>query len=639
MAQEAGYRQQVAPAAPVNLPGASPAAFGAGIGAGIAQVGEALGRSEFRARQVEREQRRGDEWADFSAKFSQLRLDGDITETEARSRMAPGGAGYVAGRTQWLTERTQGLIDGITEDSVRRQAQAQLDEYRGRVTAQAHAVESGARIAKRTTDVQTQIDTAANRIDRDPSTYEQEAPASLTAIEGMEDVPADVRDKLHRLAEEKLAIAVINGTTRSNPQAGLVLLKSGAFDNVLSPEQVEQLRTRGEILIHKQEIAVERAQAKAEAQQKESEATLLQQVNDGVELDPSMLVSAAGAARARGDETRAYQLTTAAAAMKLAAPYADANVDQLTRGMGQIEADAGWRSDPIKVAQHDWLEKRRGQLRDADPAIAAPDWQNAGSIAAFEQAIRTDAASRGATPQYLTRDMAAQLKPMMGSLSGRAEVLELVNRMSPAAAAAAARQLAPDDRAFQGAAMLSDPVRRMVLSGQEALKTKATPITDAKVRPIFQTYASPALKAFEGDTAATVRETADALAAELAARRGAQQVDEDLYREALHLALGGGARGGQPTGGLGWVENASGRGARIVLPTDMTQREFDTKLARLNGPLNAWWGGKQLTAAELRQHFVPVTVGDGLYEWEDAQGRAVKAKNGTDARLDIRSRR
>ncbi len=642
MPQETGYRSQVAPATPAGMPQASPAAFGATIGGAIAQVGESLGRRELQDIQIERERRRGDEWADFSARFAALRLEADVHETDLRAAMPAGGAGYAKARADWLAARTAPLLEGLTEDSVRRQAQTQLSDYGARIGSEAYAVETGARIKKRTTDVQSQADISANRVLRDPATYRDELLQSLTAVEGMDDVPADVRDGLHKLTEEKLAIALLNGTTRTDPKAALVLIGSGAFDKILSPEQVEQLRTRGEIGVRQQEIVAEREAAKAQAVDKEEEGLLLKQVSDGVELDPAQLVTAAQRAQARGDAGRAYELTTAAAAMKLAAPFANANAEQLTGALQKIEGDKNWRADPIKVAQHDWLEKKRTELRAADPAIAAPDWTNPRSIASFEAAIRADAADRGTVPQYLTREIADQFKPMMNTMSGRAEVLETLNRMTPAAAAAAARQLAPDDRVFQGAAVLSDPVRRIVLSGQEVLKAGTTPVTANRTRPTFQTYAAPALKALAGDTTVAVKETADAIAAELASRRNlkdAKDAGDDLYREALHLALGGGARNGEPTGGLGWWENGRSRGVRIVLPTGMTQREFDTRLARLNGPLNAWWGKQQMTAAQLRQHFTPVAVGDGVYEWEDAQGRAVKAKDGTDARLYLKGGR
>jgi hypothetical protein len=208
--------------------------------------------------------------------------------------------------------------------------------------------------------------------------------------------------------------------------------------------------------------------------------------------------------------------------------------------------------------------------------------------------------------------------------------------LSPGAALSAARQLAPDDRAFQGAVLLAEPVRRLVVSGAEVLRGGTSPVSDARLRPTFQAFAAPALRAFTGDTGAMVADTASAIAAELASRRGLTSLTEPLALEALHLALGGGARDGVPTGGLGWWANGGGRGVRLVLPTGMTQRQFDTAIARLDRPLNAWWGGRRITAAELRRDFTPVAVGDGVYEWEDAHGRALKARDGSDARLVLK---
>jgi hypothetical protein len=229
------------------------------------------------------------------------------------------------------------------------------------------------------------------------------------------------------------------------------------------------------------------------------------------------------------------------------------------------------------------------------------------------------------------------MKPRLATLAGRQELAATLQRLGPVARLSAARQLAPDDDAFQGAVTLASPdARQMVLSGQEVLKAKTTPMAPQKAAVTWRAYAAPALREFEGDMESMVKGMADAIAAELMAREGAQAFSDDVYRRALHIALGGGKNGrGEWTGGLGYWRNGDGRDARIVLPPGWSQGDFNRVVARKAGALDAFVNGRKVTATELRQHFTPVSVATGEYEWEDAAGRPLKDARGADWRVRL----
>ncbi|MBY0301241.1 hypothetical protein [Sphingomonas ginsenosidimutans] len=639
MAQERGYQRQSGTSAPVGLPGASPAAFGAGIGAEVAQIGQTLHQEQLRAYQIERQQQADSEAAAFNATFAKLREEADKASTDARNGAAPGGAGHAQAMQQWYAQRTQGLIDGITDDRVRRSAQMQLEEFGGRLNSAEYQWQEGRRVGKIVTDQTQARDVAANRAYRmsDPKAFAEELSLGRQGIEALSGVPADVLDGLIRDYDEAVSVGFFNGMIERDPKRVAQILDTGKYDAILSPQQMERLRSRAEIGVHALEVRRQRAAQEGVQLQKEDEQRQLQFVTQGGEVSPDRLTDMAAQAYRRGDTSRGDDLTQAAVGMRHAAPFANASAQQLTNAMAEIERDEHWRRDPSKVYAHNWLEKRRADQRAADPAIAAPDWNQPGSVSAYEVKVRADAKVRGAEPQYLSKDMLETMKPRMATLAGRQDLAATLQRLGPAARLSAARQLAPDDDAFQGAVTLASPdARQMVLSGQEVLKAGTTPMAPQKGAVTWRAYAAPALRQLGGDTTNMVRGMADAIAAGLMAREGVQSYSEDVYRRALHIALGGGKNGrGEWTGGLGYWRNGDGRDARIVLPPGWSQADFDRVVARKTGALEGFVNGRKVTAAELRQHFTPVSVETGVYEWEDASGRPLKDARGADWRVRL----
>lgn len=636
MPQERGYERQSGTPQPVALPQAGAGAFGAGVGGAIAQAGEAVHGAQLRAYQLDRQQRAGQESAAAAVRMAEARLSLDQAAINARQSGPRDGAGHYDAMEKAADATLSTITDGITDEAVRRQVGSQAQAYRASFLSGEYAWQVGTAAKAGAQDVGLLGDMASARIDNSPdaNAYLQETLAFDDALNARADISEEMKQALRREYHARFAVTHATRVIRENPSAAIDMIDKGAFNDVLDAKQLQGLRENADLETRRRDNAAKREATLALAQVKEREAQALQFVGDGGEVDPARLDLLAQGAYARGDQTTGDKLKAAAVGARIAIPFAGAGAQQLTDAMATIERDAKWRSDPAKVYAHNWLERRRSDQRSADPAIAAPSWNDADSVAAFEAQVRADAQVRHAEPRYLTRDMEATLKPMLGTLQGRQEVLGMLGRMSAGARASAVRQLAPEDAAFQGAANMTPRVREMILSGQEVLKAKTVPASSAKSGQVYATYAAPALKALQGDVAAQVQAMATAITADLMSRRGMDHWTEEVAREGLHLALGGsGSRGG-----LGYWRNGDGRAARFVLPGNMTQGEFDAHLARKSGPLGGFINGRRITAAELRAHFTPVTVGSDLYEWEDANGRALKDSRGNDWRTWIGQR-
>lgn len=636
MAQERGYQRQSGTSAPVGLPGASPAAFGAGIGAEVAQIGQTLHQEQLRAYQIERQQQADSQAASAAARLADARLALSKAANDARvANAALGGVGHYEQMAARWDEATSGLTDNIEDDRVRQSMATQLREQRASFLAGEHAWQVGIGVKVGVDKLRAAGDTwsAFVRTGGDASSAYRAVDDLLDVMPGL----GEHREPVRREMREKIAIAQADRMIDVSPVSLVQSIDQGALNDVLTGEQLTRLRSRAEIGVHALEVRRQRAAQEGVQLQKEDEQRQLQFVTQGGEVSPDRLTDMAAQAYRRGDTSRGDDLTQAAVGMRHAAPFANASAQQLTNAMAEIERDEHWRRDPSKVYAHNWLEKRRADQRAADPAIAAPDWNQPGSVSAYEVKVRADAKVRGAEPQYLSKDMLETMKPRMATLAGRQDLAATLQRLGPAARLSAARQLAPDDDAFQGAVTLASPdARQMVLSGQEVLKAGTTPMAPQKGAVTWRAYAAPALRQLGGDTTNMVRGMADAIAAGLMAREGVQSYSEDVYRRALHIALGGGKNGrGEWTGGLGYWRNGDGRDARIVLPPGWSQADFDRVVARKTGALEGFVNGRKVTAAELRQHFTPVSVETGVYEWEDASGRPLKDARGADWRVRL----
>ncbi|WP_414902460.1 hypothetical protein ACMT1E_04320 [Sphingomonas flavalba] len=616
-------------AAPARLPNVDPDAYGVGAARAVGAVGEQM----LQIARLEDQRDVQAKMADRAAAMAKLQAELRAEIDTMRQNAGPGAAGHEEAVGNLIDKRVadfMGTIDdrrvlqALTPDVARIAGGAKVDEQRFAV---------GMRVKKQVDDYEVaERQFGANVYADYNGTNQQTALSALYTTIDSTSMPADHKEKLRQSARRTIHGAAWQGFRQDDPEGALALIDEGFLNEDFSADEIVQLRRTAEADVARARVAADREAAKLVAAQKDEEETVLARVGDGVDYDPAELGAMAARAAARGDSHRADQLREAQVTALAVAPYRAASAVQITGALARIEADPKWRTSADKVRMHTALSRLRDERRTEEPNIAPPNWTDPASIDAYERAMRVDAAERQMpVPTYLSKDMRAQLAPMMETPGGRREVLGLLSRMSQPAAFSAARELAPNDRVFQLAATLPDHARTLALSGRDALATNPDLAPPAAVTMAFNRRAAIALRGFDTDMSRAAREVAAAITAAMLSNAGQKRWDPDTFEQATTIALGGGYRGGQQLGGIG-----SWRRQPILLPDDMSQPEFDRRLSRLSGPANAYAGGRQLDWATLRRNYSPLAVGDGQYHFVDAQGRPVMARNGTPSLLDIR---
>lgn len=654
MPAEQGYERRVgggSAQAPVT---AGADAFGAGVGDSIARLGGALHQVKLEEYRIERERKADAEASDFAAKFAALRLEADVASADARNNAAPGGAGHIEAISAWYQKQREGLLEGITEDRIRQHAQEQLDTFGASFAGREYEWQAGARAGKIVTDTGATIDTAANRARSNGTAYKEELTALLGSIEALKGVPADVRDKLHREAEQSVTVGLLNGMQdRGELVQAQALLDSGAFDAILTPEQIDQARNGVAIEQRRMAAQADHLAAVTKAEVAERTATLSARIEAGDVPTDAELEKAAADASAIGDASGAVRLTAARIQTALNRSTQPWTPDQYRQGIDELEAKGAKRSagENIALAQLKRIAPGRIAAFNADPGSWAAlngkprpalSLSDPASIAANAEWRASVEKVAGRAPAILSDEMRRDFAATLAE--GPAGYVEIANQLAALGGRdgqRAAHQVAPNDAMLARLVVINPADRPAVVNGAAARKAHPQLVdgqagNDARVT--FDAYVGGALALMaQQDVAATFEATRN-IFADAAVKRGRTVGEGDVDRQieaAAHRALGG-TRGvdGQAGGGIGeW------NGAKVLLPAARTQGAFDRAMTAMTWPDEAphapvWNNGAPMTPAELRK-FTPVARPDGWYEFHNARGEVVQAKSGGIFRLDI----
>lgn len=642
-AREEIYRPQVAPGGSTAFGGAPASAFGAELGAAMERTGADLGqaarqgdRLETEALEIEDQHKLKTKLADGAARLAELQGDLQREAQELRATPDPEGGDHYEVFSRRVAERTEKFRETLDDPRVATALKPDVARLSESLLTGEHGFALVQRAEKSVNDHVAVRGTLANSLRTDPSDQNWLAATALLE-KSVEALPGPKEKKPAYLREgyEDLFVGRWHGVLdQKGGAAALKIIDDGSLDQVLTPQQLQQMRGEAESAVTRERVATERAQAVAEREQKEREETALTAAEAGILVDASQVDALAAAAETRGDTSTALKLRRAASSARITNAYQDATPEQITRRLAEIEGDGKWQEKPELVFQHNALSKLRDQRRNTPAEVAPPEWHDPASIQRYVRAVEADARERGVPPVYLSADMVRDYGDELGKgPGGRGRVLDQLGLLGGSRAMAAARQLAPSDRVFQYAASLDRHDRSLALAGQEALAANDKLAPPASVRSRFR-EASVALTGFGPDMELGAIETARAIAAEMMRQQGKATWDPDIFDEALHVALGGGKRGQERVGGLGrWA------GQPVLLPDDMSQGEFDRRLSRRSGPSTAFSGNRELDWSEVRK-MRPMAVGDGIYQWVDAYGRPLRFRDGSpawwNARRDVR---
>lgn len=654
MVEEVGYNARVRVQAGAALPGVSADSFGAGVGQAVAQAGQVIQQERLEDARLDRELRDNAEWSAFLVEDAKAREALSAAAREGRLSDMPGHGARIAAE---LEKRQETLLGSLSSERLKQQGRARIAEWGGalRTREQDYEFLRGQEIAVEAFEEQRGIAEGRVRRLEKPDDYRLELKMQLDAIATL-NTSDEVKQKLIDDTEQRFAVSFIRGMTDRDPTAARALIDSGAFDGVITGDQVEVLRNSAEVEIRRVAAEREREQSEALATIRGQIGVFKQAESMGLVQDDAAYDQAIAGAQALGDDKLVLELTGLKANNAFTKVWGPENATALQREQRIAVLAAkdkrttdenleltflrknapGWASeearDPVTQAA------RRGGT-GAPPVI---DLANGDTWNARAQWMT----GRGQDAGFMDVEL-RELQQQLGTPAGELQVMgELDKVRDPYARSRMAQQLAPNDPTFQTMAMLRPGIRATVRQGRKALANN--PKFFANLDPEIEAQMSQidsaitfALREYDDDLKLATRETyrqfiAGNLAAQgradastFAAGDGATQ----SFRSAVAHALGGGyvIRNGQKVL-LGGIEDWAGRA--YVLPPNMNEAAFKQRLqAELTGTKNPPVNPDGSRANLYRA--VPVAVGGGWYEWETPSGNPIKAQDGRNYRVRL----
>ncbi|WP_167105957.1 hypothetical protein [Sphingomonas oligoaromativorans] len=632
------------------MPERDPSAFGAGIGEGVSAIGGAIQHvataadsTRYALGDAARQQQMG-------AVFRQQQAD--------QTQKDPSGAGFADAIGEQF-DKIYGGVDLPRDPELRQRAQVQLTQDRARWMEQAQGWEMNARATAMADNAGQAINLYANDLGQTAPTDTVGALAAFhatlqkidTMVAGTAGLHPEAAIHLRRQGSQEASDQLVHGLIdRGALSTAREIVDGGGVNATVTPQKLNEFNARIDAEQRRLEAQQRAAIALGKSQAEQSIALVNSRLGDGVRVPEADLAQAATLAHTFGLEDKAYNLEVARQRQNINIESESWTPQQYQDEINRIAALGPKASEPEQV-RLDQLRKivgqRTTQFHDNPGAYAAangapPPTIDADSGHGFAERAQWRASvqrSTGAWTPTLSKEEAAPWieKVQHGAPADRLATAQWINQWG-GEAPNVLRQIDPNqDSAFSQAVKLgsvSTASMRDALAGPDALKalggegkafhidplnsqqilsdgTKLTPDT------LFGLGARSALSARGASFAAGVLENAKAIYASTAQKNGWDIFHPGEFQRSIQRAAGGREVGnGQWVGGFG-----THNGQTILLPSNMSQQDFDRRLARATpddlfragghvGP--AYGNGQSLTAGELKA-LTPVAVGSGRY--------------------------
>lgn len=652
MVEEVGYNSRVRVQSGAPLPGVSADSFGAGVGQAISQAGQVIQQERLEDARIDRDLRENEEQSAFLVAEAKRREALSAAARDGRLSDAPGHAERIAAG---VTVAEEELLAGLSSQRLKQWGRARIAEWGGGLRTREADYEFLRKQEVAVEGFEEQRGIAEGRVRRldKPDDYRLELKLQIDAINAL-NTSDKVKEALIDDTEQRFGVAFIRGMTDRDPAAARLLIDSGAFDGIITGDQVEVLRNGTEVEIRRVEAERERESREVLANLRGEIQTFEQAEGMGLVQDDALYDQAIIKAKALGDEPLVLKLVGLKAN------------NQFMKVWGPENATARQREERLAILAASGNRKPEENLELAFLRKNAPGWAGEEARDPVTQASRrggagappvidlADGASWNARAAWMAGRGGAvgfmevelrELQQQLGTPAGELEVMGQLDKVSdPYAKSRMAQQIAPNDPTFRQMAMLRPGIRATVRQGRKALAnnpkffSNLDTAVEARLGDV-ENQVAYALREYDEDLKLATRETMRQFLAGNATAQGRADfsgfVDgpgmEQSMRSAVAHALGGGyvMRGNQRVL-LGGVEDWAGRA--YVLPSTMTEGDFKLKLqAQLrstgNPPVNP-----DGSPANLYRAF-PVAIGGGLYEFETASGGTIKAKDGKNYRV------
>lgn len=644
-----GYRSQVAPRTGPAAARVSGEDFGAGIADAVGQAAGAIQRQKIEDYRIERRIEANRQSSEFQVDFAGLREEMSGLSREARQNFTPDHAETLA---KEYKAREDALLAKIGDEQVRERAKGTLASWgssfrEGEANWQTvRAGEIGAE------NFQLSRDAGANRVRRleNPDDYAAELLIQYDAIDTLE-VSDKVRDALRKETGQVFAVSYLQGRMDEDPLLAKAMLDSGAFDDVLEPAQVDALLGGAAVEIRRLEVAREREKNLAEAKLREDMSLFREETGQGLDRS-EQIGELRGRAEALGLANIVAELDGAAADSAFSQAYEGATPTELEQRMATLRAK-GSRTDS-EQRELAWIEGKLPGIEsryEKDPvgfyareggagAPPALDFNDPSSILARSRWASAASAAAGRPVPVLSKVEVAQLASSYeGGRAGEESVLALLNRLPPAQAMEAAKQIDPNDRTLPIIATLPQSYRNAARRGREALKADRRLIADqladdlalADMYAETKTLFDRAMVGVPPDQRAAVYTTAMQIVAGHMDKTGGR-FTERSWHLALNMALGASGADEAQKGGF-----ASWGSSWFMLPADVSKGGFSAAVRRELSRSEKPPVNPDGSAANIARAY-PVAVGPGLYEFRTAGDRPLRTADGEVWRVKVSAR-
>lgn len=651
MVEETGYSSRVRVQAGAQLPGVSADSFGAGVGQAISQAGQVVQQEQLETARLDRELRDNAEWSAFLVEDAKRREALSAAAREGRLSDAPGHAARIAAEVSKAQEE---LLGGLTSERLKQQGRARIAEWGGNLRTREADYEflRGQEIAVQRFEEQRGIAEGRVRRLEKPDDYKLELKLQLDAI-GTLNTSDEVKQKLIDDTEQRFAVAFIRGMTDRDPQAAQALIDSGAFDGVITGDQVEVLRNSAGVEIRRAEAEQQREQSEALATIRGQIQTFEQAESMGLVQDEAAYDQAIAGAQALGDDQLVLKLTGLKANNQFTKIWGPENATALQREQRMAVLASKSKRAPAEDLELAFLRKNApgwaseeardpvGQAARRGGGGAPPvvDFSDPKSIAARGEWAAARSAEGRRVPAF-TATEARELGTLYDSgRQGEEQVMAVLAALPPAQAMASAKQIDPNDQTLPILATLGPGVRNMARRGREALRANKNLLfdmlkDDPDLNDAFtegRLELEQALRFVPPEQRAAIFTTAKQIAAGQVDKFG-QTMTPALWRTSLQIALGGRQTPDGWAGGMGkWGE------AAYRLPEGVTHKGFSAAITRdvaasQDPPVNP-----DKSRANLFR-LTPVEISEGVYEFRDAADNPVKRQSGRVYQVRVKPR-
>lgn len=657
----------------------NPAAFGGGVGEGLQMLGQAgeqsLARHAAAQQQVAENQHRV-AMLQQQRTVQQQTTDGlkdlesvqsDIAQFDQNLRNTIGAASpdYEAKLTEYRNKKTDDFLATYgTDPDLRERFVPMVARLRANLGDRAMAVAAEARISQGVQDSQDLSDRLYNsaRTDKSPENIQflmEKADAFLSVLPPMS---PDKKREIAKSFNQRIALGAAEKAIDDDPHATLKTIDAGAFNDVLTGQQLEALRTHAETEIRRREAEARATQAVQLKATKEALATKEAELNTGAGA-PTDYMALANQYQAIGDTSKAVELRAKGAqrlAVEGSRDWAPAQMQQkitelqakpsltpseasLLSGLREQFQQSSQRLNGTGGALEQYVYATRKTLDPVDPAKA--DTMRARAQIAIAAAAQY---GRPNVEPLLASEVDGFRQLAQGGPEQRLQALQSLAALGdPRAVYGAARQITSrEDGAFRIAAMrLGIPGGRQlasdILRGPDAQKVIGKGWNQAGAMQAYQQYVGGALAGLGPEFAGDTFEAAKNIYASTMQAQGKSEWDPKLFQTSIERALGSYTDGQWSKGG-----SAVWKGFRVVVPTGWTADGVFGRLARLNGEglgsakvsgPGVWPDGSPLYTGQLRDgSLVPVLMTGTTYGFRSARsGRLLAAKDGGPFLLDM----